>query len=144
MARHAASLEERADPAAASEAGILFAMVGELERAERLARAALDRQSDARARAVTEIRLAQILQLRGRLPDAQRLLRAVAERCRTFALPLLHVALQHLGKVHFEAGEMPQALACLEEALALRAKAGDPELVACTRQAIAAVGRRMR
>ncbi|TLG16433.1 tetratricopeptide repeat protein [Nocardia cyriacigeorgica] len=52
---------------------------------------------------------------------------------------LLSFALQHLGKGLAEQGRVSEARAVLEEALALRLRGGDPELIESTRLALAKV-----
>lgn len=151
MAGCAAALEIEAfaaDSAAvaadkASNAAILFAMLDQLERAERLAGFALERlpeQGAAKDRTVTEIRLAQVLQRQGRLGEAMTLLEAIVEPCScTSPLHFLQdFALQHLGKVQLDAGLPAKAIVSLRAALALRQSKGDPDLTASTRQALAA------
>jgi uncharacterized protein HemY len=57
------------------------------------------------------------------------------------AQPLLDFALQHLGKVLFEARDYSGARAALREALARRRAAGAADLVASTELALGAVAR---
>jgi len=146
--RTALDTTDAAEAAAiASNTAMLFALLGELERAQRLVEFALQRQApdvDARARAITEIRAGQVLQMQGRLSEARVQLQAVVERCRSDAAltTLLDFALQHLGKVHFDAASYAEALACFREALVLRERKGAADLVASTRLALDAVYRR--
>jgi len=131
----------------ASETAMLFVMLGELDRAQRLIDFALERQApevDPRARAITEIRAGQVLQTQRCLIDAREHMQAVVQRCRddVALATLLDFALQHLGKIRFDEGAYAEAQACLGEALALRERKGNPELIASTRQAINAVYRR--
>lgn len=132
----------------ASEAAMLFVLAGELSQATPLFDFALARQSlDAHpyARTVTDIRLAQLHQFAGRLGAARELLEDVVLRCRNqaAAAPLLDFALQHLGKVLFDAGEDRLALANFRAALELRRAAGAADLIASTECAIAAVTARL-
>ena len=141
--RNAAPIE---GAAAASSAAILFAMVGELDRAERLLAFALHRQPlnlQSKARTVTEIRWAQVHQLKERRGDALALLQCVVERCRADEQlrPLLDFALQHLGKLQFELQDFANALISLGEALTLRRHKGEQSLVDSTLLAIEVVSR---
>jgi hypothetical protein len=90
----------------ASKAGILLLLLGRSEDAKRSLEFALARQVDPlqlRSRTVTEIRLAQSLLRLGLGEEAVDLLCGVVERCRQESqlAPLLHFALQHLGKAHW-------------------------------------------
>lgn len=147
----AAQAEHHADPAeaarAASSAAMLWVLLDDLAAARprfdfALARQPLDTQPAART--ITEIRLAQWHQAAGELGTARRHLDALVARCRADGAlqPLLHFALQHLGKVLYELGEHDAALACLREAYGLRqALARAAELLASTELAIDTVHR---
>ncbi len=130
----------------ASHAAILFVVAGSLDRARPLFDFALARQDAERqvhGRTITEIRLAQWFHYAGRFTPARAQLETLVERCRTSpaARPLLDFALQHLGKVLYEAGDCAAALVPLREALQIRRAGGATDLVASTELAVSVVTR---
>jgi tetratricopeptide (TPR) repeat protein len=81
---------------------------------------------------VARVRLGEALRCADDPPAAAAELRAAAALARRAQPELLDFALQHLGKALADAGESAEAVAVLEEALALRQAKGEPELVRST------------
>jgi tetratricopeptide (TPR) repeat protein len=134
---------------ARSSAAIWFAIAGDVDQAHAQALLALSFQRTQHSLpdiTVTEIRFAQILQLRGKLDAADALLTQAVARCRTNSAVAnsLDFALQHLGKVQFERRQSAQALQTFGEALVLREAKDEADLIESTRLAIEAVRRHMR
>jgi RimJ/RimL family protein N-acetyltransferase len=145
--------ERTADPVAgarsASQAALLFAILGQHETASRLIEGALASRPAAQRpydRMVGEIRRAQVHQFAGRLAEARALLERLIERCRREpeVEPLLDFALQHQGKVFFDLGRYEEARDCFHEALELRKAKNVGELIASTELALAAVSRQLQ
>jgi RimJ/RimL family protein N-acetyltransferase len=156
MLTHAHSLQKQAmqhsDPAQgasrASEAALLFVLLGRHDDARELFDFALARQPASERlydRTVTELRFAQLPQFAGQLAESESLFAELVARCR--GEPRLHslldFALQHLGKVLFDRGEYGCALDRFREALALREAKDDRNLIASTQLAIAAAAVRL-
>jgi tetratricopeptide (TPR) repeat protein len=95
-----------------------------------------------RLEVVNWIRLATTYQYAGRHDEAEPLFRrAIALARAAEGADRLDFALQHFGKCLVEMGRLDEAIACFEEALALRQAKGDAGLIASTEQALAAVRR---
>jgi RimJ/RimL family protein N-acetyltransferase len=156
MLAHARSLQTQAmqhfDPAqgarCASEAALLFVLLGHPDDARALFDFALARQPASERlydRTVTELRFAQLPQFAGQLAESESLFAELVARCRDEPRlhPLLDFALQHLGKVLFDRGDYVCALDCFREALALREAKDDRQLTASTQLAITAATARL-
>lgn len=122
-------------------AGGYARMTGDLGLSARLlgdAVALADELGYARLGLRLRIRLAHTRQWQGAFADSDRLLEQAVRRCREEAglADLLDFALQHHGKSLLDQGRATEAVACLEEALALRQRKGDAELVASTELAL--------
>ena len=156
MLAHARSLQRRAmqDPDAAhgarsaSEAALLFVLLGHYDDARQLFDFSLARQPASERlydRTVTQLRFAQLPQFAGQLSESESLFADLVARCRgdPTLQPLLDFALQHHGKVLFDQGDYGRALDRFQEALALREAKGVSELIASTQIAIAATAARI-
>ncbi|MBO9661965.1 serine/threonine-protein kinase [Dokdonella sp.] len=100
------------------ERGRIFAAQGKFEEAERDLREALARSPDRRGG--IELRLAEVLSERGRLPDARALAEAALARARGDDAETEMRALAALGGIRFRSGDLDGAAATLRETLALR------------------------
>jgi kanamycin kinase len=87
---------------------------------------------DERARTVALIRIGEAYRCFDRLDDAEATLRGALDG----AAELRHFALQHLGKTLADRGRAAEAVAVLEEALALRRAAGAGTLAESTQLAL--------
>jgi tetratricopeptide (TPR) repeat protein len=115
--------------------GILTAAIDDLAEAVALARS-LD---DVRREAANLIRLATAMQYDNRHAEAEPLFRdALALTERPEAAMYRDFALQHWAKWLVETGNVAEAVACFEQALALRQRKDDGELIASTEQSLAA------
>jgi tetratricopeptide (TPR) repeat protein len=116
--------------------------LGDLDHAEQdLAEAvALARfLGDVRREAANLIRLATAIQHAERHAEAEPLFRAaLALTEREAAAMYRDFALQHWAKWLVETGNVPEAVACFEQALAIRRAKGDGELIASTERSLAA------
>jgi tetratricopeptide (TPR) repeat protein len=94
---------------------------------------------DARREAANLIRLATAMQCDNRHAEAEPLFRAaLALTERPAAAMYRDFALQHWAKWLVETGQVPEAVACFEQALALRYAKGDGALIASTEQSLVA------
>jgi serine/threonine-protein kinase len=100
------------------ERGRILAAQGEFDAAERDLREALALAPQRRDG--IELRLAEVLSERGRLPDARALAEAALERARGGDPEGEKRALAALGGIRFRSGDLDGAAAALREALALR------------------------
>jgi tetratricopeptide (TPR) repeat protein len=92
-----------------------------------------------RALVANLIRLGEALRYGGQLEAAERHYRAALELVRAEPAALAgyeDFALQHLGKCRLEQGDAARAIACFEQALALRHAKGAPDLIASTEAAL--------
>lgn len=77
--------------------------------------------------AAARLRRAQVLQFQGKLAEAEAEMTAVAEDAATHEWTRIEAfARQHRGKVHFDGGDLPAALADFKAAVFLREKHGAP------------------
>jgi serine/threonine-protein kinase len=104
------------------ERGRIFAAQGKFEEAERDLREALARTPDRRSG--IELRLAEVLSERGRLPDARALAEAALARARGDDAETQMRALAALGGIRFREGDLDGAAAVLREALTMRRARG--------------------
>lgn len=116
-------------------------LLGRLEEAEaRLDQAtALARElGDEGALLTNGIRLAHVWQWQRRFAEADALFAAVVARCEDQAdhQGLLAFALQHAGKSLFDQERYVEAEACFAQALAIRRRSGDTELIASSQFAL--------
>lgn len=153
-----------------SAAAWMFATAGDPQRADQAMSATPVDEAGwtLRQRAVVGLRRAQVHQILGRAEAAVTLARAAVALLdpevrpsdtstaqpsggalapgeptrREPADPLVATALHHLGKALIDVGELDEATRVLHRALALREAAGDADLVASTRLALALLGRR--
>lgn len=115
---------------ALAERTSLLRLLGRLDEAFEVANEALrltrftgDRKDLAAAR----LRRAQVLQFQGKFADAELEMTAVAADAATHEWTRIEAfARQHLGKVHFDAGDLPAALVDFKAAVFLREKHGAP------------------
>lgn len=125
-----AEIAELRSLSALAERTVLLRLLGRLDEAFDVANAALrltrftgERKDLAAAR----LRRAQVLQFQGRLAEAESEMTAVAEDAATHEWTRIEAfARQHRGKVHFDAGDLPAALADFTAAVFLREKYGAP------------------
>jgi tetratricopeptide (TPR) repeat protein len=144
QAEQAENLPERARLLGA--AGAYAGMLRQLDRAQRLLRPAIavaDQTNKDRQRVVLRIRLADVLALDGDSDAAIELLLPLLKVCQDGAdlVHLVDFVHQHLGKALIEAGQHAAAMAHLKQALELRERKADPELLASTLEAMAAARR---
>jgi tetratricopeptide (TPR) repeat protein len=137
----ASARAERDDEAVRRLLGYLggaYRMLGRLDAAiaaHEEERALAEHAADGSRLVVALIRLGEAYRCADRYDDAAAALRDAL----ALAPPdLEHFALQHLGKVLLDGGDVSGAEECLERSLELRRALGDPELVASTEQALAA------
>jgi tetratricopeptide (TPR) repeat protein len=97
------------------------------------------------AAVTNRIRLAHLAQWRGDFEESTSAFTELTVICRSTPelLSRLDFALQHAGKNLFDQGRHQEALPLFEEALALRERKGDAELIASTRYALGVVIERM-
>lgn len=94
---------------------------------------------DARREATNLIRLATAMQYDNRHAEAEPLFRAALVLTqRPGAAMYRDFALQHWAKWLVETGNVPEAVACFEQALVLRYAKDDAELIASTEQSLVA------
>lgn len=103
--------------------------IGHLERA-------LDLADTSGRRIAASVNLADAHRYSGDPAASEALCRTALSLARREAPELVSFALQHLGKTLAEAGRVREAREALEEALALRVAAGDPELIESSRAAL--------
>ena len=152
----AADRLERAE-VAGDDAGVLallgylgnaYRIVGRTDEAAALLARAVDlarQRGDARGEVVNLIRQGEALRCGGRLAGAEQLYRAALAKVRAAPNALgayEDFALQHLGKCRLEQGEVAEAIACFEAALAIRRSKGHPDLIAST-EAVLSLAREM-
>jgi tetratricopeptide (TPR) repeat protein len=148
VGRHRALLAAAATDDAAERLRLLGAIgnderaLGNLAAAERYLTdaVALARSlGDVRREAANLIRLATAMQYDNRHAEAEPFFRAaLALTQRPEAGMYRDFALQHWAKWLVETGMVPEAVACFEQALALRHAKGDAELIASTEQSLVA------
>ncbi len=125
-------------------AGALRKITGQIEEAEKMLKYSLHlclkHQLPASYRVQQAIRLADVKRRLGHLEEALTDLEKLQQE--TSSIPDLKkyedVVIQHTGKTYFTLGEYAQALKSFESALKIRIKKGDEELIASTKNAIAA------
>lgn len=91
---------------------------------------------DAAAEVAVRVNLGDAYRYGGCLDSAAEQYDAALERARANAPALVDLALHHLGKHLIDAGRPAEAIACLQEALALRRQKADATLVASTAAAL--------
>lgn len=114
--------------------GPLYRMLGELELAEGYLRRAVELAASTgikKALLTNRIRLAHVLQWRGRFPEADSLFVRCLTECEVDAdlKPHLHTACQHYGQSLFDQGRYEEAAVQFKRALDLRQELGDRELI---------------
>lgn len=122
-------------------AGALRKITGKVDEAEKLLAFSLkicrEQELSKALHLQQRIRYADVLRRQGKLQksleDFQDLLKETAGDGK-----YEDVVIQHTGKVHFSMGQYPQALKLFEQALKMRRKKGDDELIASTETAITA------
>ncbi len=122
-------------------AGGYAGIVGDVDRASRLLREAIELAQQAEDPKITltlHIRLADAIAGSGRPQDAAELLETQILRIHEDPTlePLRDFAHQHLGKALIEAGEIQAGIDHLEHALRIRQEKGDPDLRASTEQGL--------
>ena len=123
----------------------LLRLLGRLEEAERLAREAVaGTVGDGRRNVAATIRLAHVLQCRGRFAEADELFVAALNRADALDDDRLRAfAHQHLGKSLFDQGQFAAAAERFKAALRIREAIAAPgDQIASSRQALAAATRR--
>lgn len=118
--------------------GEAYRSLGRLEQALPYAREAYElavESSNRKAMISNGLRLATLLQYRNEHAEAEPLFRETLELARRMHL-LEDFACQHMGKCLAELGQLDEAIACFERALALRAARGEPSLIASSREAL--------
>ncbi|MEO1634012.1 MAG: tetratricopeptide repeat protein [Cyanobacteria bacterium J06631_9] len=113
----------------------------DLEQAEQALTTALELSKsieNRRFEAVNSIKLAHVYQWQQRYAESEALFETVIVLCQNDAeaSPYLDFAYQHFGKCKFDQQKYAEALACFEQALAIRLKKEDQELIASTDLAI--------
>jgi tetratricopeptide (TPR) repeat protein len=86
------------------------------------------------------LRWADILRYMGEVEEAEEIFNSVIEICDENEDVKVYkdVALQHIGKLHFDIGEYKEALQFFEQALSIRKIKKDPSLIASSEMAIEA------
>ncbi|GAA1728121.1 tetratricopeptide repeat protein [Nonomuraea bangladeshensis] len=125
-----------ADYATLRAFGIGLLVLGEHGEAIRHLHRALDLADSGGRRIAASINLADAHRYSGDAATAESLCREALAVARREAPELTGFALQHLGKTLAELGRVREARRTLEEALALREREGDPELIARSRAAL--------
>jgi tetratricopeptide (TPR) repeat protein len=134
--------DERAAARSSSTAAFMLLCCGHTERAAELLQRIIETQGDLnddRGRAISELRLVQVLQRLGHVDQAVHLARGVVARTSPHSsiAQLNHFALHHLGKALVQNDALPEARQVLLEALRPREQAEDRSLADSTRVALA-------
>jgi tetratricopeptide (TPR) repeat protein len=91
------------------------------------------------------LHLATARQYLGEREVAQELFQAGLDACAAYGIEnQRHYLLHHRGRCYAEQGRIPEARACLEQALTLRQQLGDPRFIASSRGALADLARMPR
>ena len=121
----------------------------DLDRAEQALTTALKLSKAIESRrlaATNSIKLAHVYQWQQRYIESETMFEAAIALCKNNleAAPYLDFAYQHFGKCKFDQQKYVEALQCFEQALDIRVKKGDPELIASTELAIATTHSRQK
>ncbi|MEM8642519.1 MAG: tetratricopeptide repeat protein [Cyanobacteria bacterium P01_G01_bin.54] len=121
----------------------------DLDRAEQALSTALELSKaieNKRFEASNSIKLAHVYQWQQRYAESETMFVAGIALCQNNpeADSYLDFAYQHFGKCKFDQQKYVEALQCFEQALDMRVKKGDPELIASTELAIATTHSRQK
>jgi tetratricopeptide (TPR) repeat protein len=128
--------------------GPFYRILGELDLAEGYPRRAVElarATADVKAEVLSKLRLAHVLEWRGRFPEADSMYLDCLAMCEVEPAlgPCLRACCRHYGKSLFEQGRHQEAAVQFKRALGLRRKTGDAGLTAWSELALEAVEARL-
>ncbi|MDQ3927609.1 MAG: tetratricopeptide repeat protein, partial [Chloroflexota bacterium] len=129
--------------------GPLYRILRELDLAEGYLRRAVDLAAatgDRKSLLSNRLRLAHVLQWRGRFPEADSIFVHCLAECEVEPElgPYLHSACQHYGRSLFDQGRYEEAATQFRRALEIKGELGDRELIESSEVALRAAEQRLR